>query len=88
MNLASILTNTAEKHADRTAMKLDDTEVTYEQLNEGSARVAGMLKAKGFEPGDRIGIMLPNVPYFAIAYYGVLRAGMTVVPMNVLLKGR
>jgi len=88
MNLASILTNTAEKHGERTALKLDDTEVTYEQLNEGSARVAGLLKAKGFEPGDRIGIMLPNVPYFAIAYYGVLRAGMTVVPMNVLLKGR
>jgi long-chain acyl-CoA synthetase len=88
MNLASILTDTAERHADRTALKLDDTEVSYGMLNDGSARVAAMLKAKGFEPGDRIGIMLPNVPYFAIAYYGVLRAGMTVVPMNVLLKGR
>ena len=88
MNLASILTETAEKHGERTALKLDDTEVTYEQLNEASARVASMLKDRGFEPGDRIGVMLPNVPYFAIAYYGVLRAGMTVVPMNVLLKGR
>ena len=88
MNLASILTDTAERHADRTALKLDDTEVSYGMLNEGSARVAGLLEAKGFEPGDRIGIMLPNVPYFAIAYYGVLRAGMTVVPLNVLLKGR
>jgi long-chain acyl-CoA synthetase len=46
------------------------------------------LKAKGVEPGDRVGIMLPNVPYFALAYYGILRAGGTVVPMNVLLKGR
>ena len=40
------------------------------------------------EPGDRVGVMLPNVPYFPIAYYGVLRAGGVVVPMNVLLKGR
>ena len=39
-------------------------------------------------PGDRVGIMLPNVPYFGAAYYGVLRAGAVVVPMNVLLKGR
>ncbi len=88
MNLAAFLTDTAERHGDRIALKLDDTEVSYDALNEGSARVAEMLKAKGFEAGDRVGIMLPNVPYFAVTYYGVLRAGMTVVPMNVLLKGR
>ena len=40
------------------------------------------------EPGDRVGVMLPNVPQFAVAYYGVLRAGGIVVPMNVLLKRR
>ena len=56
--------------------------------SEGSARMAGMLKEKGIEPGDRVGVMLPNVPYFPVAYYGVLRAGGVVVPMNVLLKGR
>src|ERR671933_456115 len=67
---------------------LADTEVSYAMLDEGSARVAALLKAKGVEPGDRVGIMLPNVPYFAVTYYGVLRAGGTVVPMNVLLKGR
>ena len=57
-------------------------------LNEGATRVAGLLKAKGVEPGDRVGIMLPNVPYFGVVYYGILRAGGVVVPMNVLLKGR
>ena len=40
------------------------------------------------EPGDRVGVMLPNVPEFPVAYYGVLRAGGVVVPMNVLLKRR
>ena len=45
-------------------------------------------RRRGCEPGDRVGVMLPNVPYFPVAYYGVLRAGGVVVPMNVLLKGR
>jgi long-chain acyl-CoA synthetase len=87
-NLATLLTETAERHGDRTALKLDDTEVSYEMLDEGSARVAGLLAARSFEPGDRVGVMLPNVPYFASIYYGILRAGGIVVPMNPLLKGR
>jgi long-chain acyl-CoA synthetase len=87
-NLAKILTDTAEKHGDQTALKLDDVELNYAAVNEGSARVAGLLKEKGIEPGDRVGLMMPNVPYFPIIYYGILRAGGVVVPMNVLLKGR
>jgi len=87
-NLATLLTETAERYGDRTAIKLDDTEITYAFLDEGSARVAGLLKRRGFEQGDRVGIMLPNVPYFAFIYYGILRAGGVVVPMNPLLKGR
>jgi len=87
-NLATIMTSSAEAGPDRPALKLDDTEVSYAALDEASARVAGMLQSKGVEPGDRVGIMLPNVPYFPIAYYGVLRAGAIVVPMNVLLKAR
>jgi long-chain acyl-CoA synthetase len=87
-NLARILTDTVEKHGDRTAFKLDDVELSYSMLDEGSARVAGLLKSKGLEPGDRVGLMMPNVPYFPAIYYGILRAGGVVVPMNVLLKKR
>jgi long-chain acyl-CoA synthetase len=57
-------------------------------LDEGSARVAGLLRSKGLEPGDRVGLMMPNVPYFPAIYFGILRAGGIVVPMNVLLKKR
>src|SRR5205085_3677073 len=57
-------------------------------LNEGASRVAGLLKDRGVQPGARVGVMLPNVPYFGIVYYGVMRAGGVVVPMNVLLKPR
>jgi long-chain acyl-CoA synthetase len=87
-NLATVLTKTAADHPDKVAIRLDDLTVTYGQLDDGTARIAAMLAAKGIGPGDRVGVMLPNVPYFALAYYGALRAGATVVPMNVLLKGR
>jgi long-chain acyl-CoA synthetase len=87
-NLATILTETAARHGDRTAFKLDDVELTYAALDGSSARIAALLKAKGLEPGDRVGLMLPNVPYFPAIYYAILRSGAVVVPMNVLLKGR
>src|SRR5918994_4477634 len=87
-NLARILTETAERLPDKTAVKLDDVELSYGMLDEGGKRVAGLLKSKGLEPGDRVGLMLPNVAYFPAIYYGILRAGGVVVPMNVLLKGR
>jgi long-chain acyl-CoA synthetase len=87
-NLAQNLIDTAERQGEKIAIKLDDFELNYELLNEGSARVAGLLKSKGFSKGDRVGIMLPNVPHFPVVYYGVLRAGGVVVPMNPLLKGR
>ncbi|MEA2390508.1 MAG: long-chain acyl-CoA synthetase [Solirubrobacteraceae bacterium] len=87
-NLATLMTETAERCGDKPAIKLDDNTVSYAMLDEGSARVAGLLASKGFEQGDRVGIMLPNVPYFPLVYYGILRAGGVVVPMNVLLKGR
>src|SRR3712207_9306322 len=87
-NLASNLTATAERDPEGIALKLDDAELSFAMLNEGSARVAGLLASKGVGPGDRVGIMLPNVPYFAVCYYGVLRLGGVVVPMNVLLSPR
>jgi long-chain acyl-CoA synthetase len=87
-NLATNLIRTAAAVPDRLALKVDETEVPYAALDAASARVAGLLAERGVQPGDRVGVMLPNVPYFAAVYYGVLRAGGVVVPMNVLLKER
>ena len=88
MNLALNLKQSAEKYPDRVAIKLDDVELDYKTLDGATAHVAGLLAEKGVEAGDRVGIMLPNVPYFAAIYYGVLRHGAVVVPMNPLLKAR
>src|SRR5262245_58519470 len=87
-NLATNLLETARAHPDRVALKLDDVQLSYTDLDRASGRLAGWLRDNGIRPGDRVGIMLPNVPDFAVVYYGALRAGAAVVPMNVLLKQR
>jgi long-chain acyl-CoA synthetase len=88
LNLASLLTESAARAPDSPAIRLGGAELSYGELDDRSARLASLLREKGVEPGDRVGVMLPNVPEFPIAYYGVLRAGGIVVPMNVLLKRR
>jgi long-chain acyl-CoA synthetase len=89
MNLANILTRSAGLDPDRVALLSGDTRLTYSELDAASAGVAAWLRDHhGLRDGDAVGLMLPNVPEFAIAYYGILRAGGVVVPMNVLLKQR
>jgi long-chain acyl-CoA synthetase len=88
LNLASLLTESAERTPEAPAIRLGENELGYAALDDQSARLATLLREKGLEPGDRVGVMLPNVPEFPVVYYGVLRAGGVVVPMNVLLKRR
>ena len=66
-NLADLLSRSAVEHPDSVAIKLDDRELSYAALDDAAARAAGLLVTKGVQPGDRVGIMLPNVPDFAIA---------------------
>jgi long-chain acyl-CoA synthetase len=88
LNLASIVTESSTRVPDNAAVRLGEAQLTYAELDERSARLVSLLSAHGVQPGDRVGVMLPNVPEFPIAYFGVLRAGGVVVPMNVLLKRR
>jgi long-chain acyl-CoA synthetase len=87
-NLATHLTTTAQEHGDRPAVRLDDTVLSFDALLDGARRVTAMLKDKGVGPGDRVGLVLPNVPHFPVLFYGAVAAGAVVVPMNPLLKGR
>lgn len=88
LNLASILDDSAAKYGDRTALVLGDTRLSYAQLNGAASQVANLLVERGIKPGDKIALSCPNLPYFSIVYFGILKAGATVVPLNVLLKGR
>ncbi|WKD31215.1 long-chain-fatty-acid--CoA ligase [Streptomyces xanthophaeus] len=87
-NLAAILVNSAIACRDRVAVRHDDTTLTYAELDDLSARFAAVLQERGLRPGDRVAMALPNVPLFPVVYYGILRAGGVVVPMNPLLKAR
>jgi len=86
LNLATMLRETALARPDKVAVILDQFRLDYKALDALSNQVAGSLQAAGVRRGDRIGLMLPNVPQFVIAYYGILKAGAVVVPMNVLLR--
>jgi long-chain acyl-CoA synthetase len=88
LNLAVILEESTKKNPDKVALIFDDFKLTYAQLNAAANQVANALVGAGIKPGDRVGMMLPNVPQFPIIYFGILKAGGIVVPMNVLLKGR
>ena len=88
MNLAQILSDSAARSPEQVAIKLDDFEINYALLEQVAMRVQGLLKARGIEPGDRVAMMVPNVPQFAAIYFGILRAGAVVVPLNVLNKRR
>ncbi|MER7948728.1 long-chain fatty acid--CoA ligase [Streptomyces sp. NPDC096079] len=87
-NLAGFLVETAARQPERPALRLGERVITYGELDERTARAAALLRSEGVRPGDRVALMLPNVPEFVVLYYGALRAGAVVVPMNPLLKTR
>ena len=87
-DLNSVFERAVTEHADCPAIRMDDLVLTYQQLGDAARRATALLAEAGVEPGDRVGIMLPNVPAFPIACYGALGAGAVVVPMNPQLKSR
>jgi len=85
-NLAVILSETARSAPDRPVAVFTEGQLTYRQLDQASDRLAASLAAIGIAPGDRVALQLPNIPQFLVSYFGVLKAGGVVVPLNVMLK--
>ena len=86
LNLAYILRESAKVDPAKPALLFDGGQISYGQLDAMTDQFARGLVAAGYRPGDRIGLQLPNLPQFVIAYFGILKAGCVAVPMNVLLK--
>ncbi len=88
LNLAMLLEGTAREVPSRPAVVLGNTTLTYSQLDAAASQVANALIDRGIARGDRIALSCPNLPYFPVVYYGILKAGGTVVPLNILLTER
>ncbi len=85
LNLGSILQAAAASRPEHPAVRLNERVITYAELDRMARGVATSILERGLEPGDRVALMVPNVPEFSIAYFGILYAGCVVVPLNVLL---
>lgn len=88
VSLATILAESAQRHPDRTAVVLGAERITYRDLWEQTRRYARVLADRGIGPGDRVAVLLPNVPDFPRTYYAILSLGAVVVPIHALLVAR
>jgi long-chain acyl-CoA synthetase len=86
LNLGIILQASAQHRPDHVAVRLDDRALSYGALDRAARSVAASLRERGIAPGTTVALMVPNVPEFTIAYFGILYAGCSVVPLNVLLS--
>lgn len=86
LSVASTLAESARRYPAKTALVMGDTRLTYAQVWEMARRYSAVLRDHGVGPGSRVGLLLPNIPHFAFAYYGALALGGVVVPVHALLK--
>jgi long-chain acyl-CoA synthetase len=88
LNLASTFEHSAKEFPNKKAIVFQDKSFTFAQTAVMVNKVANALKAKGIQKGDKVALSCLNLPYFPMIYYGILKIGAVVVPLNVLLKGR
>ncbi len=84
-NLATILTEATSAAPDAPVCRLGGNATTYREIDEQSGRLAAGLREIGLGPGQVVALQLPNVPQFLTAYFGALKAGLVVLPLNPLL---
>jgi long-chain acyl-CoA synthetase len=88
LNLASIVSHHARLTPENEAIVFENVRMTFGQLDKLSNQVANALVDMGIEHGDKVALCCPNIPYFPVVYYGIMKAGAVVVPLNVLFKPR
>jgi long-chain acyl-CoA synthetase len=84
-NLATILSEAALAGPDAPACRFAGSTTTYAELDEQSGRAAAGFRSAGLSPGQVVAVQLPNIQPFLVAYFGALKAGLVVLPLNPLL---
>src|SRR5437588_5193008 len=88
LDLSVSLDDAAREAPDHDAVVFGDMRLSYGFVNTVACQVAQLLRSRGIRPGDKVALACPNLPYFPMVYFGILKAGAVVVPLNVLLKRR
>ncbi|HLM60574.1 MAG TPA: AMP-binding protein [Pyrinomonadaceae bacterium] len=88
LNLSSIIEHHARLAPDKEAIVWNEMRFSYGQLNRLSNRVANALTEMRVGHGDKVALVCPNLPFFPIVYYAIMKTGAAVVPLNVLFKPR
>ena len=86
MDLGQMLAQTAARNPEKPAIIFNDQTTTYGEFDRRANQVANALIARGILPGDRVALYIHNIPLFMEAYFGILKAGAVVVPMNPAFK--
>ncbi|NEO80018.1 long-chain fatty acid--CoA ligase [Moorena sp. SIO4G3] len=87
MNITQSLDYNQQHFPHQVALVFEGQSFTYQQLNQMVNRLANGLRGNGIESGDRVALLLPNIPAFAIAYFSILKLGAIAVSLNVMLTG-
>jgi len=87
-SLVALMRESFDRYGDRVAYSFLGKELTYSALDQQSQALAAYFQSLGLERGDRIAIMLPNVPQYPVAVAAILRAGYVVVNVNPLYTAR
>src|SRR5688500_3279213 len=87
-SLVQLMEESFQKYASRTAYSFMGKEVSYGQTDSLSRALAAYLQGLGLAKGDRVAIMMPNVPQYPVAVAAILRAGYVVVNVNPLYTPR
>ncbi|MCW2616270.1 MAG: long-chain-fatty-acid--CoA ligase [Frankiales bacterium] len=86
LNVATMLRESANANPEKPLCHINELTFTYAQVDELSGRVASALLATGLQRGDKVALQLPNLPQFLFTYFGLMKAGLVMVPLNPLLR--
>jgi long-chain acyl-CoA synthetase len=85
-NLAVVLRESRNAHPDKPLCHIADQNFSYAEVDKISGRIAASLRNLGVHRGDKVAVQLPNLPHFLFAYFGILKAGAVMVPLNPLMR--